>query len=97
MPSDGVAKYKKVTLQSNINCNTICCGDTVLVELTYYDNEKEQLQITLFDCECDFLNDEVSISSPLGEAIYNKNVGDKTSYMIKDNGVKVNILKKVAN
>ncbi len=86
----------RVILQKEIDSNCVCEGDTVVVELKYYNDEREVLELTLFEGECDIFNDELPIDSPLGSAILNMEVGSRTSYFIGDNRVYVEILKKVA-
>ena len=83
-------------LECSDDSKLVCEGDTVKLELTYYDNEKETIEVTLLDDECDILNDEVSTCSPLGESIYNKQVGEKHSYIINGGRVYVKILEKIA-
>ena len=93
--SGSFTECQNVILQNGNDSNCICEGDTVVVELKFYGDEKEVLELKLFEGECDILNDEISVNSPLGKAIYHQPVGTTTSYLLNDNRVGVKILKKL--
>ena len=76
--------------------NILDLGDTATIELDFGDNDKETCLIKLVSVDSYTENDLecVSINSPLGRALYRKNVGEKTYYIVKNNKVNVTILKK---
>lgn len=71
-------------------------GDSATIELNFDDGDKEICNIKLISTESYIDNDThyVSINSPLGRALYKKEVGSKTYYMIHNNKVNVIIIKK---
>lgn len=76
--------------------NILDLGDTATIELDFGDDDKETCLIKLVSVDSYTENDLecVSINSPLGRALYRKNIGEKTYYMVKNNRVNVTILKK---
>ena len=78
------------------NENILNLGDYATIELDFGDNDKETCLIKLVSVESYTENgmECVSINSPLGRALYRKNVGEKTYYMVNNNKVNVTLLKK---
>ncbi len=78
------------------NENILEIGDLATIELDFGDNDKETCLIKLVSVDSYTENDLecVSINSPLGRALYRRNVGEKSYYMVKNNKVNVTILKK---
>mgnify|MGYP004465735815 CR=1 FL=1 len=76
--------------------NILNLGDVATIELDFGEDDKETCLIKLVSVESYTENDLecVSINSPLGRALYRKNVGEKTHYMVKNNKIEVTILKK---
>lgn len=76
--------------------NVLDLGDTATIELDFGDDDKETCLIKLVSVESYTENDLecVSINSPLGRALYRKNIGEKTYYMVNNNKVNVTLLKK---
>lgn len=78
------------------NENILNLGDYATIELDFGDNDKETCLIKLVSVESYTENgmECVSVNSPLGRALYRKNVGEKTYYMVNNNKVNVTLLKK---
>ena len=76
--------------------NILDLGDTATIELDFGDDDKETCLIKLVSVDSYTENDLecVSINSPLGRALYRKNIGEKTYYMVNNNKVNVTLLKK---
>ena len=83
-------------IEKENNENILDLGDTATIELDFGDNDKETCLIKLVSVESYTENgmECVSINSPLGRALYRKNVGEKTYYMVNNNKVNVTLLKK---
>lgn len=80
-----------------MNENNIKIGDVLKINLTFVDEEIENLIIELVGGMIEKNKDvqEVSITSPLGAALLNKQFNDEVTYTINGNTVKVNILEKL--
>lgn len=74
-------------VERNLDMNVVDIGDFVLLDIIYSDDDIEELYIKLVGGEANFKKEipEISINSPLGKSIYQKNIGDKTSYQVNDN------------
>lgn len=83
-------------IEKGNNENILDLGDTATIELDFGDDDKETCLIKLVSVESYTENDLecVSINSPLGRALYRKNIGEKTYYMVNNNKVNVTLLKK---
>lgn len=83
-------------IEKENNENILNLGDYATIELDFGDNDKETCLIKLVSVESYTENgmECVSINSPLGRALYIKNVGEKTYYMVNNNKVNVTLLKK---
>lgn len=83
-------------IEKENNENILNLGDYATIELDFGDNDKETCLIKLVSVESYTENgmECVSINSPLGRALYRKNVGEKTYYMVNNNKVNVTLLKK---
>lgn len=83
-------------IEKENNENILDLGDTATIELDFGDDDKETCLIKLVSVESYTENgmECVSINSPLGRALYRKNIGEKTYYMVNNNKVNVTLLKK---
>lgn len=82
-------------IEPHNNENMVNIGDRLKLQIKYADGEVEDLEITLYGMDCDTLNNEITINSPLGKAIYNKKVGDIIVCNINDSNITVNIISKL--
>ena len=64
--------------------NLIDIGDTVLINTIYADDDVEEETFTLVGTTPDVLKGEISINSPLGNALYQHKVGDTVSYIVEN-------------
>lgn len=67
-------------------------GDKVTVDITYALNDKEIMEVKLVESQGDFFKHTVSISSPLGQCLLGKKVGDHLCYKTSQNTVELDIL-----
>ena len=83
-------------IEKENNENILNLGDYATIELDFGDNDKETCLIKLVSVESYTENgmECVSINSPLGRALYRKNIGEKTYYMVNNNKVNVTLLRK---
>lgn len=71
-------------------------GDIVVVETIFDEDDRETDTFKLVGTNPDFSKEipEISINSPLGEAIYHKRIGDKASYKVQNNVFQIEIKSK---
>ena len=76
---------------------TVDIGDTLLVDLIFDEDDKEEFTFKLVGTSGNFNTeiDEVSINSPLGSSVYKKKIGETTSYKVNDNKILVFIKNKL--
>ena len=67
------------------------------VELLFIDDDLVEEYIITGDIKSNIDNNNITINSPLGSAIYGKKIGDKVSYKVGDNTYDVEILNIVDN
>lgn len=65
---------------------------TVLLNFVNLGNEAEEVTVKLVGTAGPSNVDEVTLNSPLGNAIYQKNIGDKASYEVNNSRIEVEIL-----
>lgn len=74
-------------------------GDVVKIDMIYSDDEKEEEIFKLvattpsFNMKAEIK--EISINSPLGNAMYHKKIGDVASYKVNDRIFKIELKEKV--
>lgn len=80
--------------------NVVDVNDYVTIDMYFSDEEPEELVFKLvasnapnFDGEVS----EISLNSPLGNAVYGKKIGDKTNYSVNNNNVSVVIKNATKN
>lgn len=89
-------KYLKIVKKGNFDKNMVDIGDVLNVKMIYSDNEEEVETIKLtgkYIPNFDF--NEISLNSPLGQAIYKKKIGEMCSYSVNGATISVIILKKI--
>lgn len=81
-------------VERNYDVSIIDIGDFVTLDMIYSESNVEEMFLKLVGGEANFRGDipEISINSPLGKSIYQKKVGDRTSYQV--NGRTFNVLIK---
>lgn len=72
-------------------------GDIVTLEMIFAPNDKEQNTFKLVGSSGDLRAEipEVSINSPMGNAIFGKKIGDRATYKVNNNTINVDILSKL--
>lgn len=89
-------EFSKVKEVKMVDCNdTISINDYVTANIKYSDGDSEILTFKLVALAMPkhFADiKEVSINSPLGKSVYQKQTGDTVSYTVEDNMVLVDIL-----
>lgn len=77
-----------------IEKNSIDINNTVTVLMSFVDSgdETEEITVKLVGTASPSNINEVTLNSPLGNAIYHKNVGDKASYEVNNSRIEVEIL-----
>ncbi len=83
--------------------NLINIGDTLKIKIYYSDDDIEETTIKLtgnfipnIDPETDI--QEITLNSPLGKALYLKNIEDKViNYVVNNNKIEINIVEKINN
>lgn len=69
--------------------------DTIKIKMVYDIDDEEILDITLVGGDGDSICNKISVNSPLGNAIYTRNIGDSVYYEVNGLKVRVDILEKV--
>lgn len=77
-----------------IEKNGIDIDNTVTVLMNFVDSgdEAEEVTVKLVGTASPSNINEVTLNSPLGNAIYQKNIGDKASYEVNNSRIEVEIL-----
>lgn len=86
-----------IVIRNSDNQDAICIGDILKVKLVYNNGFDEEIIFKLVNSnpKMDGEMEEVSISSPLGEAVYQKKVGDCDSYIAGCNTISFEIIAKL--
>lgn len=74
------------------NRKQVKVNSKVKVLMTYDENEKDTVEFTLIDGEGNTIENKISIDSPLGSLILEKNVGYVGKYKVNGNIIKIEIL-----
>lgn len=83
---------KIVIIEKDVETNRIGLDDYVKVKL-FMNDEEDEFSFKLI-ASLSSKEDEISINSPMGRAIYKKRIGDKISYQVGDALFVVEILSK---
>ena len=93
--------YEKLSrveiIEKHNDTEIVDIGDILVVDLLFSEDDGEEFKIKLVGGEGNFNNkiDEVSINSPLGNAVYKKKIGEKAAYKVNDNVISVYIKSKI--
>lgn len=93
-----IEKKLKLITDDKKNDNIINIGDTVTIEINYGQDDIEKETITLtgnFIPDTNKQINEISLNSPLGKALFKKEIGTFTTYFVGENKIIVNILNKM--
>ena len=81
------------SLLENDNDNIVNIGDSITIRFYFDDVQEEDNFYLTGDCISNDSN-KITINSPLGKAIYKKEIGTFTYYSCGNNNIKVEIVKK---
>ena len=86
-----------VIIEKHNNVEIIDIGDILLVDMQFSSDDIEELTFKLVSTVGNFDSDiqEVSINSPLGNAVYKKKVGEQSSYSVNGNNIGILIKDKI--
>lgn len=89
-----------IIIDKKIDDELIDINDIVTVNMQFVDEEPEEMMFKLVasnnpDIKAELT--EISINSPLGQSVYQKRVGEQTSYKVKENTIHIDILAKTKN
>lgn len=93
--------FIKVIKIQNLNSEIINIGDVLILEIKNADDDIEKVKIKLTGNYCPITNldneiQEITLNSPLGKAIYQKNINDKDiNYMLKNKKIEIKVIEKV--
>lgn len=86
---------KRIVIVDEKEDDTINVNDIVTVDMIYPDSEETvtfELVSNIPDLSSDIM--KLSISSPLGAAVYQRKIGEEVSYMTNNGAVKIHIVSK---
>lgn len=95
--------FIKVIKIQNLNSEIINIGDILVLEIKYADNDIERVKIKLTGNYCPTTNldneiQEITLNSPLGKAIYQKNINDEyINYMVQNKKIEIKVIEKIKN
>ena len=86
-------EIKEMKIMDNLHINI---GDVVELLMIFDEFDQEEMTLELVGGEGKSTENKISINSPIGKAIYGREVGDVVSYAPnKDSKVQVKILRKI--
>lgn len=93
-------KLNKIEIVENIGDETLVdIDDIVKVEIIFSEEDKEEVVYKLIGSTPDFQTNnqfqEISINSPIGNAIYHKKIGDIANYNVNDRIFTIKIKEKI--
>ena len=79
------------------NSNVIQLGDVIRINMVFAEDDTDEMIIKLVGRSGDAKGEipEISIESPLGSSVYQKNISERVSYKVNDREVIVDILEKM--
>lgn len=89
-----------VVVDSVSEKNGININDFITLNLMFPGEEPEELEFKLVASNSPEINTEISLNSPLGKAVYQKQIGDSGSYIVNGNNISfviVNVIKDYEN
>ncbi len=94
-------KYIKVITPPSLNEEFINIGDILVLEMKYAEDDIENIKVKLtgnYSPKANLENDiqEITLNSPLGKAIYKKNINDKNiNYVVQNKKIDIKIIEKM--
>ena len=91
-------KKLKIIKPKKLGDDFINIGDSFEVEFRYSDNDIEVEQLTLtgkYKPNSDLEIKEISLNSPLGQAVYQKRINSSVSYFVNEVEINITILNKI--
>ena len=90
---------KVVIVEEHNDANSIDVGDIVTINMIFGPDDIDELQFRLVGYVSEFNNDNsnltlVSINSPLGNAVYHRQIGEKNSYEVDGRTFNIEIVSK---
>ena len=91
---------KVITIQTLKN-ELINIGDVLVLEIKYADDDIEKVKIKLTgnyypNTNLDNEIQEITLNSPLGKAIYQKNINDKDiNYVVQNRKIEIKVIEKI--
>ena len=91
---------KVITIQTLKN-ELINIGDVLVLEIKYADDDIEKVKIKLTgnyspNTNSDNEIQEITLNSPLGKAIYQKNINDKDiNYVVQNRKIEIKVIEKI--
>jgi len=70
-------------------------NDKVHINMIFAKDDEEEMVVQLVGEDISGVEEQVSINSPLGKAIYGEKIGETVSYEVNNNKIHVNLLRKV--
>ena len=93
--------FIKLINTQNLEKELINIGDVLVLEIKYAEDDIEKVKIKLtgnYSPSTDLENDiqEITLNSPLGKAIYKKNINDKDiNYVIQNKKIEIKVIEKI--
>lgn len=93
--------FIKVISSQPLKSELINIGDVVVLEIKYAEDDIEKVKIRLtgnYSPNTNLENEiqEITLNSPLGKAIYKKNINDKDiNYVVQNRKIEIKVLEKV--
>jgi len=88
-------KKLKLVIKEKLNENIVNIGDTVKIEIIYSDDDTEIEIVTLTGKYIPNIDDEITLNSPLGRAIFKKKIDSINEYKVNDKVIKVKLIEKM--
>ncbi len=91
---------KVITIQT-LKSELINIGDVLVLEIKYADDDIEKVKIKLTgnyypNTNLDNEIQEITLNSPLGKAIYQKNINDKDiNYVVQNRKIEIKVIEKI--
>ncbi len=86
-----------VIIQKHNNQEIVDIGDVILADMIFSPDDMEEMTFKLVGASGDFNAEiqEISINSPLGNAVYKKKIGDTCSYSVNNRNFSVLLKQKM--
>ncbi len=86
-----------IIIQKHNNQDIIDIGDIILADMFFSEDDIEEIAFKLVGANGNFDDQiqEISINSPLGNAVYKKKIGDTCNYNVNNNTISILLKKKL--